>query len=71
MPDEQFWIERARKSPYNSRPPCDSAELAAQAVLAGLCDRRGVKQELIDLDGDVKEEIVTTLAAIIRAAYLP
>ena len=68
MSIESIRIGHARKYPYNGRQAFDKYELAAQAVLADMCDRRGVKHELQDKDDDVKEEIVTSLAAIIRAA---
>lgn len=68
--EARFCIDHAKKFPYNKRSAGDCYELAAQAVLADLCDRRGIKQELqeIECDEDISEEIVTTLAAIIKAA---
>lgn len=61
-------LKHAKQWPYNGRQPVDAAEWAALGVLADLCDRRGIKQELYDTDDDIKEEIVTSLAAIIRMA---
>lgn len=52
--------------PYNSRQPIDWAEKAALSVLNDLSDRRGIKHELDAIDYDVREEIVITMAAIIR-----
>lgn len=63
---ERACIDHALKYPYNGRQAVDQFELAAQAVLADLCDRRGIKHQLRETDADVKEEIITSLAAIIR-----
>lgn len=68
MSIERVCIDHATKYPYNDRQAVDTFELAAQAILADLCDRRGIKHELRETDSDVKEEIVTSLAAIIRVA---
>ena len=68
MSNPRIRIEHGRKFPYNDRQPADKYELAALGVLADLCDRRGIKHELDDTDDDIKEEIITTLAAIIRDA---
>lgn len=65
---EQIRIDYAKKRPYNQRQASDKFELAAQAVLADLCDRKDIQHELREPDADVKEEIVTSLAAIIRTA---
>ena len=61
-------LKHAKQWPYNGRQPKDQYELAALGVLADLCDRRGIKNELHDTDDDIKEEIVTSLAAIIQSA---
>jgi hypothetical protein len=61
-------LELGRKYPYHGKQPTDWAEAAALAICASLCDRRGIKQEMRDLDQDVTEEIVETFAAIIRVA---
>jgi hypothetical protein len=62
-------LKHAKQWPYNGRQPVDTAEWAALGVLHDLCDRRGIKHELHDTDDDIKEEIVTSLAAIIRSAF--
>lgn len=62
-------VNQAKDSPYDERTPIDTAHLAAQAVLADLTDRRGIKQELLYLDDDVKAEITESLAAIIRLTH--
>lgn len=64
-------LEQGERRPYNNRPPKDWAERAALGVLADLCDRRGIKHALRPIEGDedITEEIVTSLAAIIRLAY--
>lgn len=56
---------------YPSEPApvaSDWAQSAARGVLADLLDRRGIKQLLEDLDEDVRVEMVTSLAEIIRTA---
>jgi hypothetical protein len=75
------WVVHGGKFPYDGgsefwqrgrvpKPPTDWAHAAARGVLANLCDRRGVKHELRNVDHDVREEIAQTLAGIIRAAAL-
>lgn len=64
-------IKRAAKSPFDGLAPVDTAHFAAQAVLADLSDRRGIKQELVGLDDDVKIELTETLAEIIRRSVPP
>lgn len=46
----------------------DWAVKAVFGILADLTDRRGVKQELNNVDEDVRGEMVESLAAIIRLA---
>lgn len=62
-------LEFGCKYPYHGKPPKDWAESAALAICASLCDRRGIKQEMRDLDQEVTEEIVESFAAIIRVAF--
>jgi hypothetical protein len=64
-----FSVKHGTEFPFNNRPPKDKAETAALGILADLTDRRGVKHELNACDADIKEEIVTSLAAIIREVY--
>lgn len=52
--------------PYDGAVPVDTAHRAAQGILAALCGRCGVGDELDDLDDDVKAEIAAVLAQIIR-----
>jgi hypothetical protein len=63
-------LAHGEKWPYHSKPPTDWAERAALGVLADLMDRRGIKQELRQIEGDedITQEIVITLADIIRTA---
>lgn len=64
----EFWVEHGTNFPYHGIAPTDASEKAALAVLANLCDRRGIKWELNAVDDDVRAEIVTDLSAIIREA---
>jgi hypothetical protein len=47
----------------------DWAHRAARAILSDMNDRRGIKLGFIDIDEDVRREIVETTAAIIREAH--
>lgn len=63
---ESWWNEPSGKA---SPPPAtDWAHAAARGVLADLQDRRGIKRGFEDLDEEVRVDIVSALAAIIRAA---
>ena len=65
-------LEHGAKFPYDGDGPAiDWAHAAARGVLADLCDRRGVKHELREVDDDVRVELVASIAAIIRAAAPP
>jgi hypothetical protein len=65
-------LEHGAKFPYDGDGPAiDWAHAAARGVLADLCDRRGVKHELREVDDDVRVELVASVAAIIRAAAPP
>lgn len=55
----------------NKMPPPaakDWAHAAARGILADLGDRRGIKQELEELDEDIRVEIAEAIAGIIRYA---
>ncbi len=69
MHDIKFLVKHGTEFPFNRRPPVDKAETVALAILADLTDRRGIKHELDACDLDVKDEIVTTLAAVVREVY--
>jgi hypothetical protein len=53
--------------PYSGRKPADRAEQIACAILYDLSDRSGIKHGFSGIDEDVRESIVSDLAAIIRA----
>lgn len=53
---------------YPSLLPGDWAHAAARGILADLLDRRGIKHEFKQVDEDVRQEIVASIAAIIRLA---
>ncbi|MBA9846752.1 hypothetical protein [Ralstonia pickettii] len=59
-------LEFADKRPYDEAKPVDAAHRTAQGILADLCGRRGIRQELEHIDADVKVEIVAVLSEIIR-----
>lgn len=68
--DAEIYLKRGETYPYHGKPPVDWAERAALGILADLCDRKGIKHALRPIEGDedITEEIVTTLAEIIRTA---
>ena len=62
-------LELGVKYPYaEGFTPQDAADRAALGVCADLLDRRAIKWAMQDVDPDVRADIVTALAAIIRAA---
>jgi len=69
MSNAQRDIAAGIEYPYNDRPPKDKAEMAALGILYNFSDRHGIKNALSDVDSDVREEIVTTMADIIRTIY--
>jgi hypothetical protein len=67
-------IQQGRLYPYHGKPPKDWAEIAALGICHDLCDRRGIKQAMRDVDEDpesreVSNDIVQAMAAIIRCAH--
>jgi len=61
---------RAANNPYDegegkTSPP---ARLAALGILDDLLGRRGIKHALLDVDLDIREEIVDTVVEFIEAA---
>lgn len=59
-----------RKSKHPKPPPADDwAHAAARGVIADLQDRGGIKYGFIDVDEDTRQEIVRSLADIIRLAH--
>lgn len=61
---DEWWNGGALNPP----PATDWAHAAARGVLADLQDRRGVKNGFVDIDEDVRAEMVRSLAEIIRTA---
>jgi hypothetical protein len=72
--DARRYYELGNDYPYDtddngaSATPKDWAHKAVRGVLADLCDRGGVKHALGDVDAEVREEIVASLAEVIRIA---
>lgn len=52
----------------NPPPPTDWAHAAARGVVADLQDRRAIKWGFGDIDEEIRVEIISSLADIIRAA---
>jgi hypothetical protein len=49
--------------------PPDRARIAAQAIAADICDRRGLKSEWAQIDKDIQYEIVDTWTHIINIVF--
>ena len=47
----------------------DPAIQAARGVVFDLCDRRDIKRGFENVDEDIRQEIISALAEIIREAY--
>ncbi len=56
-------------TPKADLKPTDWAHRAARGVLSDLSDRRGIKWELQKVDMDIRKDIVSDLAEIIRLAH--
>ena len=64
-------LELGEKYPYDAgRETRDWAHRAARGVLADLQDRRGIKHEFANVDADVREDIIDSLAEVIQLAHL-
>jgi hypothetical protein len=63
-------LDQGRRYPYDEKASDadDWATQAARGVLIDLQDRRGIKHGFLDIDVDVRADIVVALAEIIRAA---
>ncbi|MBJ9709839.1 hypothetical protein [Burkholderia gladioli] len=62
---DAWWNDDSR---YVAPPAVDSAHAAARAIIRDLSDRSGIKRGFENIDEETRVEIVTKLAAIIRAA---
>jgi len=69
----KFTIELGVGRPYDNKEVIgdDKGRVAAVAILADLTDRRGVKNELNAIDGDIKEELTQTMTNIINYVHSP
>lgn len=64
-------LEHGEKYPFDTNSPSrDWAHKAARGVISDLSDRRGIKQAFRgdDIDADVRDDLVESLATIIRVA---
>jgi hypothetical protein len=66
--DAQDLLAVLREIEAEIEKPADWAKTAASRILADLGGRRGIGDALDDVDGDVRLEILRTLADIIRTA---
>ena len=73
MNEAQIALESGDEYPYeletgDTTPPTDWAHRAARGVMADLSDRCGIKHELGKVAMDVRKDMVSALADIIRSA---
>jgi len=61
---DEWWNGDAKNPPT----PRDAAHSAARGVIAELEDRRGIKNGFSGVDEEIRAEIVSALAEIIRVA---
>jgi hypothetical protein len=61
-------LEMALRHPFDEREPTDAAHCAALGSLAVLTGRRGIGDELEQLDEELRTEIVDAVAEVIREA---
>lgn len=59
-------LQMGQSNPYDGSPGRDTAELIVQGILADLTDRRGIRTELENVDLETRQEIVSSLAKIVR-----
>lgn len=60
-------LEMGMAHPYTGEAGRDAAEMIVQGIMADLTDRRGIRQELDNVDLETRQEIVNSLAKIVRA----
>ncbi|MFK4706131.1 hypothetical protein ABIC83_002970 [Roseateles asaccharophilus] len=60
-------LQLAARNPYDGLQPSDAAHWAAQGILSDLTDRGGL-EEFGNFEDSAREEIVASLATIIRLA---
>lgn len=65
MASLKYCLEKPFSYPYAERQPRNRFEYIAEALLADLLDRRGIRHELENVDADVRAEIVEDLALIV------
>lgn len=60
-----YCIKAAMDYPYAKRQPRNRFEFIAEAVLADLLDRRGIKWALTEVDDETRTNIVESMSAIV------
>jgi hypothetical protein len=56
----------AVSNPYSGEPPKTKAEHIVLTILSSMCDRRGIKFEMNQVDDDVRKEMVTELTVLVN-----
>jgi hypothetical protein len=64
--EAEFQLEQGTEHPYAGQAPQDLAERIVNGVLYNLGDRRGIREELDNVDRETRQEIVSGLAKIVR-----
>lgn len=64
--EAELQLEQGSEHPYAGEPPQDLAERIANGILYNLGDRRGIRGELSNVDLETRQEIVSSLAKIVR-----
>ena len=65
MANLEYCLTKPFRFPYAAGEPNNRFEYIAEAMLADLLDRRGIRHELESCDEEVRNEIVQSLANIV------
>jgi len=69
MIEPLYTIDRGIKYPYDTLPNQSWEYIAARTILADLKDRSGIKQGFNDVDEDIRNEVVKSMASYILACH--
>ena len=74
MNKAEWALKHGAEFPYDDdsdkpKPATDWAHAAARGVIADLTGRKGVGNELEEIDAEIRIEVIETLSDIIRTAH--
>ena len=69
MANLEYCLSKPFRFPYAENEPKNRFEYIAEALLADLLDRRGIKSELEACDAEVRSDIVQSLANIVAEIF--